>query len=397
MIGGYVVSAWDGAFGLRGWQASFIIVGLPGILLAALVHLTVAEPVRGALDGTPRPNSPHPLQDVFAEIATMLPPWSFGRVRRYGGTIKERNLNICCFLGLIIAAVALTLLTDRALSPERRAPLFTLSGVTITTNLVQWIAMAIAIYACVSWIQAARYRNPLSHRLIIHSAPFKLLCGVCGLLGIFLYSIGAFVFSYAKTYLAFGPEMGVVLGAVAAISGCVGILGGGILADYFKRRHPAGRLYLLMVNVGLFAGFTAIQFTTPSQSVFLVAYAAALLVFTGWSPIMGASTQDLLPPELRGLGYGITGLATSIIGLGCGPYVVGFISDATGDLRVAILSMLAFAPLVIGLLWTAARLLPEQEQFVERRGFEETGLQTNELSRTDDARDSRVAATRRQL
>ena len=50
------MAGWDAAFpvaaplGLRGWQVAFLVVGLPGLLLALWVR-TLREPVRGSQDG----------------------------------------------------------------------------------------------------------------------------------------------------------------------------------------------------------------------------------------------------------------------------------------------------------------------------------------------------------
>ena len=50
-IGGLVVDRWDaafpsgtGPFGLRGWQAAFLAVGLPGLVLAAWVRSLASPP-----------------------------------------------------------------------------------------------------------------------------------------------------------------------------------------------------------------------------------------------------------------------------------------------------------------------------------------------------------------
>ena len=51
----------------------------------------------------------------------------------------------------------------------------------------------------------------------------------------------------------------------------------------------------------------------------------------------------------------------NLIGLGLGPYTLGLISDATGDLRLAMLSALAAMPLAVALFVFAARRLPEAE------------------------------------
>ena len=72
-IGGLIVSRWTHAYpdqasaplGLAGWQAVFLAVGLPGLLLALWV-LTLREPLRGASDGLPQP--------VVAIIPGLLTP-----------------------------------------------------------------------------------------------------------------------------------------------------------------------------------------------------------------------------------------------------------------------------------------------------------------------------------
>ncbi len=82
---------------------------------------------------------------------------------------------------------------------------------------------------------------------------------------------------------------------------------------------------------------------------------------------MVATAQDLVTPQLRGVGFAVQTLATSLIGLGLGPYLVGFISDVSGDLRLAILSLLLLMPVLLGLLWRLAVVLPADESSVVSR------------------------------
>lgn len=50
---------------IRNWQLVFVVLGLPGLLVAALLMLTVREPARGA---NHRPNG-YPLREVFAFLS----------------------------------------------------------------------------------------------------------------------------------------------------------------------------------------------------------------------------------------------------------------------------------------------------------------------------------------
>src|SRR3546814_9827107 len=80
MIGGFIVEGWNeawpggGPFGLVGWQAAFMAVGIPGLLLAAWVAM-LKEPVRGLVDGVPTEPSPTPFKGFFEELYAIIPPF----------------------------------------------------------------------------------------------------------------------------------------------------------------------------------------------------------------------------------------------------------------------------------------------------------------------------------
>src|SRR5690349_19812725 len=81
LIGGLIVEGWNetypdgGPLGLAGWQAAFVAVGLPGLLLAAWV-LTLREPERGAIDGIPTPPHPAPFRGFLDELVQIIPPFT---------------------------------------------------------------------------------------------------------------------------------------------------------------------------------------------------------------------------------------------------------------------------------------------------------------------------------
>ena len=62
MLGGWLEEYW-------GWRAAFMVVGIPGLVLALIVRLTVREPVRGAMEATPVTGTPPPVSEVVRFLA----------------------------------------------------------------------------------------------------------------------------------------------------------------------------------------------------------------------------------------------------------------------------------------------------------------------------------------
>ena len=112
-IGGWVLDTWNGAFpgggpfGLKGWHAAFLAVGLPGVLLAALVR-TLREPVRGVSEGLTTPHHPAPFKVLQEELGAVLPPFTLFSVARHGASLR---LNLLTLGGIAVAGFLLVLLT----------------------------------------------------------------------------------------------------------------------------------------------------------------------------------------------------------------------------------------------------------------------------------------------
>ncbi|HEY0302451.1 MAG TPA: hypothetical protein VGC36_13995, partial [Rhizomicrobium sp.] len=75
-----------------------------------------------------------------------------------------------------------------------------------------------------------------------------------------------------------------------------------------------------------------------------------------------AATQELVLPRMRGIAAAALTLGMSMFGLGLGPYTVGLVSDVTGDLRLAILSMYAVIPLLLVAMLVAIRTVAGAER-----------------------------------
>jgi MFS family permease len=62
VLGGWLEEFW-------GWRAAFMVVGVPGLILALVVRFTVREPVRGAQEATPTSGAPPPVSEVVRFLA----------------------------------------------------------------------------------------------------------------------------------------------------------------------------------------------------------------------------------------------------------------------------------------------------------------------------------------
>jgi len=65
---GFLAGGWLNEF--FGWRVAFLVVGLPGVLLALLLRFTLAEPIRGLHDGDNHNPEPVPFGDVLRLLAS---------------------------------------------------------------------------------------------------------------------------------------------------------------------------------------------------------------------------------------------------------------------------------------------------------------------------------------
>ena len=355
LIGARISKVWDAAFpaggmgGLVGWQAAFIAVGLPGVLLALWVA-SLREPSRMPdKDGEQR----YPLRDFFVDLSMLLPPFTLFHAMQRGVMALVINL------AMAAAMIALALLM-----------------IQLTGNVPQWSAMTFGYYAVFSWAATLRRHDPATFQLIWGTPAF-----ICTALGYGLVSLGAYALAfwsapYAETVLKLPKdELAFVLGGSGALSGFLGVILGGRMSDWLRGRNPAGRI--LVVMFGIIAPVIPIWvgFTTESPVVF---YAMNFLAGMFAATALGAAaatTQDLVLPRMRGTATASFFLATTLVGLAIGPYMVGQISDLTGSMRMGVLSLIAVAPISLVLLIYAYRALPKAEASMAERARMAGGLE----------------------
>jgi len=358
-IGALIVQSWDAAFpqggplGLVGWQAAFLAVGLPGVLVGLWVA-SLREPARGAMDGLATPAHPAPFHAFVSDLSMIVPPFTLLGAWQRGP-----------------AALAINVATGAAIAA------FAYWMIQLTGNLPQWSAVGFGYYAVFSWASTLRSKDPATFRLIWGTPAFICTTIGYGLVALAAYALAFWSAPYAEIVLGLPKqELAFILGANGAVSGFLGVILGGRVADALRTKNPAGRI--LVVILGVLGPIIpiAIGYTTDNAILFYVMnFLAGMLGATALGAA-AATTQDLVLPRMRGTATAAFFLGTTLVGLSFGPYMVGQISDLAGtmvdgklvgDLRVGILSLIAVAPVALALLIAAYRTVPKAEQTIVER------------------------------
>jgi predicted MFS family arabinose efflux permease len=226
---GFLIGGWINEW--YGWRTAFVVVGLPGILLAILVRLTVTEPPRGYSEALTEKTAPPSF-------------WSVAKFLFHNAALRN-----------IILASALISFTG---------------------------------YASIIWVPIYLVR---------------------------IHELGT-------------GETGSYLALIIGIGGALGIYLGGRVADYLSSR--LGQQWLpWMVAIVSLAGlpFLYLAFTASTASNALWAYALPAALATVYVAPGFALIQNQTPIEMRSVAAAINLFITNIIGLGIGPFSVGFFSD----------------------------------------------------------------------
>jgi MFS family permease len=151
-----------------------------------------------------------------------------------------------------------------------------------------------------------------------------------------------------------------ILGGWGAAGGFLGIVSGGFISDWFKKRNPAGRILVGSLATLVPAPFIWLMFTTDDLGLFLL-FNIPLAFGSMYVGIAAATTQDLVLPRMRGAATATYFIGTTLLGLGLGPYFTGAVSKITGDLGTGVLSLLLMAPVTLTCLFLVYRKLPAAE------------------------------------
>lgn len=354
-LGGTVVEAWYAwypdlslaPFGIKPWQAAFLTVGLPGLIVAVWVW-TLKEPLRGVSEGLTTKPHPQPFKATQNTLFSVLPGLSLFTLYRAGGmrAVLENLLALVIIAGLFYLFY------------------------TLMPTALQWLALGAGVYITVSWVQYLRLNDPACFAMMFKSKAFVLASIGFPSISFVTYGLGFWSAPFMQRVHGESiSDAGLYLGLGSAVGGFIGIVLGGFLADIWKAKNVNARLYIGL-SIPILATPFALGFLY-TESV-LVAYLCSF-VFSILSPAWigsGASTiNDLVMPRMRATASAYYVLMNTFLGLALGPYLIGQFSDlnvqagqpADEALRSAVTMGLVFFIVSSTFLFIALRYLRGDE------------------------------------
>ncbi len=352
-LGGFIMETWNGMYpdagtaplDIKGWQAAFLAVGIPGILMAIWVR-TLREPKRGISEGLVTEDHPAPFSVLKTELTAMLPIVNLVELRRVGASIPINMLAaaVITVVGAILAIV--------------------------TNNIPQWLALGVGVYVTFSWAQSLKARDPATYHMIFKSKAMVYTMIAFPTIAFVTYGVGYWTAPLLlRLHDTSATEVGMYIGLGSAAGGMLGVTLGGIIGDWAKTRHPAGRLVVGYLAVFGTAPLVIWMIYTESLMMAFVLNFAHHLFSAAWPGIPPSTATDLVVPRMRAVAGAYYILVNTMIGLALGPYFMGQLSDmyAAGgmdsaeSLRTAIATALLMFGVTLVFLTLAWRHLPKDE------------------------------------
>ena len=352
-LGGAILDTWNSAypdpsqapFGLKGWQAAFMGVGLPGILLSIITFTFIKEPVRGMSEGIVTEPSKEPFKDTFKEFIGLTPLSLLGDK----DTLKSLGINLI---------IALTIFL-------------------LCFFLYQWVAWGIGTYLVCTWIQSLSRRDIVAFTLMFRSKAivYSFISFPC--IPFVGYAYSAFTPSFYINYHGMTAlEIGTMIGLITAIGSFIGVIGGGYFGDKLREKYSGGRLYVIFVGGVLITVLGCLGMiyseTRNASLVFNFIYHIGSSVYVGCA---ATTVTNLVLPRMRAMAGAFFILTLSMIGLALGPYTLGRISDmfeyqgyAPGDAMQTSMALILFILLIptVTLFLAVKNLKQDEESVMER-------------------------------
>ena len=158
-------------------------------------------------------------------------------------------------------------------------------------------------------------------------------------------------------------HMAVIIGVIGGIGGAVGMIAGGLAADYFGTRDVTAYMKIpaitLLITFPFYCGVYLAPESWMAVGFLIVPVVTGNIVLL---PVI-AFIQRLVKHNMRAVAIAVFLLILHVVGLGSGPFLVGLISDfleptfGTSSLPYAILTVMPILLLAVWLFWRASNFI----------------------------------------
>jgi MFS family permease len=226
----------------------------------------------------------------------------------------------------------------------------------------QWAAVGFGALVAITYAQQLRQTDPPAYALIFKTRSLGLATLGFSLLAFNGYSILFWIPAFYVRYFGLRlADIGLVIGLISSLGGLLGVTLGGLLADRFRKRSPAGRLWVGMANALVPIPFSLLSLYAPNATVSLALLAVVQTAASLWVGAGISTVQDLVLPRMRARASAVFLLFVTLLGLALGPFVIGRLSDLLGDLRLAMLAGLGVSLVAAAFFLAAARSVGADE------------------------------------
>lgn len=130
-------------------------------------------------------------------------------------------------------------------------------------------------------------------------------------------------------------SVGYLFGVANVGGGIVGAILGGLFADRMRRRRLAGEMDVSTVAALITVPFLFLTLLAPLPALFMVGAVFTPLAAYAFFPSLQTVMLEIVPAKNHGLAYAVNIFFLGGIGSALGPFVVGYASDTSGSMLVA--------------------------------------------------------------
>ena len=180
-----------------------------------------------------------------------------------------------------------------------------------------------------------------------HTRTFRALCVSAAADAFVGYGLLIWLPTYLiRSFELSGSEVGPRLGLIIGISGMIGALGAGYLADKLGTRDKRFYCWIpaIAACIALFANL-AVYTSSSINSIYLLLIIPMITLPASGAPVY-AAVQSIAPLRMRATAAAVLLLVVNLVGLGFGPTFIGAMSDflaptyGADSLRLAMLSII---------------------------------------------------------